>query len=166
MICECSYLANIKNRLRGHWEVSGSISSIDGTEDYHEDCLPHLEGLTRLMMPCAVCFFPSWRMAAILLWDLTLHLNCYCKQLTGAPGPTHQTAGRWTTAVCGGGVQLKHTFMDSKDDWEKRVSISDSHNIHMDHDRLVLGVSASWKYPNGFLKKKNPLVPGQTIHLS
>lgn len=36
-------------------------------------------------------------MATILLWALTLHLNSYSKQLTGAQGPTCQTAGRWTT---------------------------------------------------------------------
>lgn len=58
-VCECTYLANIKNRLRGHWKVSGSISRIDGTKEYHGDCLHHLEGLIRLMMPCATYFPPE-----------------------------------------------------------------------------------------------------------
>lgn len=85
----------LKNRLGGHWEVSGSISKIDGTKYYHGDCLHHLEGLIRVND--ATCFMLSfWRMAAISLWAVTPHLNSNFRRLTGAQGPTYQTAGRCT----------------------------------------------------------------------
>lgn len=71
-VCECTYLANIKNRLQGHWEVSGSISRIDGTKEYHGDCLHHLEGLIRLMVPCAERLRPEeWRPFCRGLWHST-----------------------------------------------------------------------------------------------
>lgn len=86
----------LKNRLGGYWEVSGSISRIDGTKYYHGDCLHHLEGLIRVN-DATCCMLSFWRMAAISLWAVTPHLNSHSRQLTGARGPTYQTAGRWTT---------------------------------------------------------------------
>lgn len=86
----------LKNRLGGHWEVSASISRIDGTKYYHGDCLHHLEGLI-CVNDATCCMLSFWRMAAISLWALTPHLNSHSRQLTGAWGPTYQTAGRWTT---------------------------------------------------------------------
>lgn len=86
----------LKNRLRGHWEVSGSIRRIDGTKYYHGDCPHHLEGRIRVN-DATCCVLSFWRMAAISLWALTPHLNSHSRQLTGARGPTYQTAGRWTT---------------------------------------------------------------------
>lgn len=86
----------LKNRLGGHWEVSGSISRIDESKYYHGDCLHHLEGLIRVN-DATCCMLSFWRMAAISLWAMTLHLNSHSRQLTGAQGPTYQQAGRWTT---------------------------------------------------------------------
>lgn len=93
---KCTYVANIKSRLWGQWEVSGSINRIDGSKKSYIECRHHIEGLILLMMPCTTCFSPKeWHPYCCGL--LHFYLNCYSKQLTGASGPTCQTARRWTT---------------------------------------------------------------------
>lgn len=120
----------LKNRLGGYWEVSGSISRIDGTKYYHGDCLHHLEGLIRVN-DATCCMLSFWRMAAISLWAVTPHLNSHSRQLTGAQGPTYQTAGRWTTwGEKEKNLPLKRAITYSKGKWNASVSGKSSSYWH------------------------------------
>lgn len=94
---ERTYLANIKYRLGGHWEVSAAIRRIDCLRKWGSHCSHHLEGPIHLMMSWAMCF-SLWGMAAILQNILTAYLNGNCKQLTTACSATEY--GQKKDIVC------------------------------------------------------------------
>lgn len=107
---ECTYVANIKNRLGGHWEVSGAISRIDGRCEWATDGSHHLEGPIHLMMSWAMGL-PSLRNGGHFVKKRPRHLPLkrplWVYDAAFSPRRTGKTEDRHIARLRGRGVIKK-----------------------------------------------------------